>query len=326
MAVERISVTPSVITWARKRAGLSLEEAKNFGRIDQWESGASSPTYAQLEALASALKVPVSVFFFPEPPDLPDIAQSFRTLPETEFEHIPSRVRLLVRKAKAFQLNLAELTGERNPAPRQILKDLSLSTNEPIPEAAARVRAYLGLTLEAQQTFKTDDDALKAWREALQSVGIFVFKDAFRNDDYSGFCLYDQTFPIIYVNNSSSKTRQMFTLLHELAHLLFQTSGIDTQSGDYVERLGGDAPQQLVRRDHLVEAKLIKQLPLISLLPPHHRRLSCRLLSRNHCSLGSSSPFRRHRPIADSGSAQLYEFHDHVCRLRPDEFAQAAPS
>src|SRR5262249_58343413 len=47
----------------------------------------------------------------------------------------------------------------------------------------------------------------------------------------------------------------------------------------------------MVRRDHLVEAKLIKELPLISVLPPHHRRLSCCRLSRNHCSLGSSSPF-----------------------------------
>src|SRR5215467_9276607 len=47
----------------------------------------------------------------------------------------------------------------------------------------------------------------------------------------------------------------------------------------------------MVGRNHLVEAKLIKELPLISVLPPHHRRLSCRLLSRNHCSLGSSSPF-----------------------------------
>jgi hypothetical protein len=50
-------------------------------------------------------------------------------------------------------------------------------------------------------------------------------------------------------------------------------------------------PQQVVCRDHLVEGKLVKQLPLISVLPPHHRRLSCRLLNRNHCSLRSSTPF-----------------------------------
>ena len=38
-----------------------------------------------------------------------------------------------------------------------------------------------------------------------------------------------------------------------------------------------DPSQQVIRRDHLVEVKLIKELPLISVLPPHHRRLSCRL-------------------------------------------------
>ena len=182
MAIERLTITPSVITWARKRAGLSLEEAKNFGRIDEWESGASSPTYAQIEALASALKVPVAVFFFPEPPDLPNLAQSFRTLPDVEFDKIPSRVQLLVRKAKAFQLNLAELTAEKNPAERLIIKDLKLSADENIAAAAERVRAYLSVTLEAQQNFKTDDDALKAWRDVFHSAGLFVFKDAFKKN------------------------------------------------------------------------------------------------------------------------------------------------
>src|SRR4029077_6924175 len=52
-----------------------------------------------------------------------------------------------------------------------------------------------------------------------------------------------------------------------------------------------DPSQQVVRRDHVVEAKLVKQLPLISVLPPHHRRISCRLPCRNHCSLSSSTPF-----------------------------------
>src|SRR4029077_11118858 len=52
-----------------------------------------------------------------------------------------------------------------------------------------------------------------------------------------------------------------------------------------------DPSQQVVRRDHLVETKLVKQLPLIPVLPPNHPRISCRLPCRNHCSLGSSTPF-----------------------------------
>jgi Zn-dependent peptidase ImmA (M78 family) len=66
---------------------------------------------------------------------------------------------------------------------------------------------------------------------------VSVFKDAFRVDDYSGFCLYDDEFPLIYVNNSTSKTRQIFTLFHELAHLISHTSGIDTLRNDFIDRL-----------------------------------------------------------------------------------------
>src|SRR5258705_3021059 len=71
-----------------------------------------------------------------------------------------------------------------------------------------------------------------------------------------------------------------------------------------------DPSQQVVRRDHLIEAKLVKQLPLISVLPPHHRRLSCRFLSRNHCSLRSSTPF-------STASTHLRHCHSH--QLKPDE-------
>jgi len=41
---------------------------------------------------------------------------------------------------------------------------------------------------------------------------VFVFKDAFRAEDYCGFSLFDPVFPLIYVNNSMPKSRQIFTL------------------------------------------------------------------------------------------------------------------
>lgn len=112
MPYEELPVTPALITWARSRAGVSIADAsQTFKKIQAWEAGLSAPTYPQLEQLADAFKVPVAVFFFPEPPSVPNISETFRTLPDTEFEQIPSKVRLLLRKAKAFQLNLMELTG-----------------------------------------------------------------------------------------------------------------------------------------------------------------------------------------------------------------------
>lgn len=242
MPYDELPVTPALITWARRRAGVSLEDATEaFKRIQQWEGGESFPTYPQLEQLAEAFKVPVAVFFFPAPPIVPDISETFRTLPEVEFEQLPSRVRLLLRKGKALQLNLMELTGGRNMAQRLISRDLTFNATMNLRAMAQQVRDYLGVSLDAQKNWPDDDTALKQWRDALVAAGIYVFKEAFKIDEFSGFCIYDDIFPIIYVNNSSSKTRQIFTLFHELAHLLFKTSGIDTIHDEYISHLADSA-------------------------------------------------------------------------------------
>ena len=106
---------------------------------------------------------------------------------------------------------------------------------------ADKVREYLGITLDQQMSWTRSDKALDAWRSRLHDVGVFVFKDAFQEEDYSGFCLYDNEFPIIYVNTSTAKSRQIFTLFHELAHLLYHTSGVDKFRDDYIKHLRGDA-------------------------------------------------------------------------------------
>lgn len=241
---EQIPITPALLKWARERAGLTLDEAaQKYRRFAEWEQGSSFPTYAQLEHLAEWFKVPVSVFFFPTPPPVVPINETFRTLPTSEIDKLPSRVRMLLRKAKSLQLNLHELTEGRNPSERLITRDISFSPNAPITEMANAVRTYLGISIRQQQSWNDIDTALKQWRTTLFQVGIFVFKDAFKIEEFSGFCLYDEVFPIIYMNNSASKTRQIFTYFHELAHLLFHTSGIDTIHDTYVARLRGDDKQ-----------------------------------------------------------------------------------
>jgi Zn-dependent peptidase ImmA (M78 family) len=240
MATEGIPINKAMITWARKRAGLTPDQAaQKFAKIAVWESGDVLPTYPQLEQLSEEFKLPVAVFFFPNPPQVPPIEETFRTLPDTEFEQLPRRIQQLLRKAKAFQLGLYELTQGRNPARRLITSEVRFTELMSVDTMAARVRSYLGISLEQQAAWRNADDALKQWRRALYDVGIFVFKDAFRQEDFSGFSLYDDVFPIIYINNSQAFTRQIFTLFHELAHLIFHTSGIDPLDDDYVQRLSG---------------------------------------------------------------------------------------
>ena len=242
MANEQLPITPAVVSWARERAGYSLlKAAETFRKIEQWEDPNSEirPTYPQLEKLSEAFNVPVAVFFFPEPPNVPPIEETFRSLSGVVFGRLPPRIRKLLGRAKSMQMGLAELNDGRNPAKRLITRDLSYEPSVSISRMAREVRDYLGVTIEEQKSFKDSDEALKAWRLALTEVGIFVFKDAFKAEGYSGFCLTDDEFPIIYVNNSTHENRQMFTLFHELAHLLFDTSGIDTAKDEFIGQLTG---------------------------------------------------------------------------------------
>lgn len=238
---EAMPITPAVVTWARERAGFSMDAAiSDFRKIVEWEAGEAFPSYPQLEKMAEKFKVPVAVFFFPAPPDLPPIEETFRTLGPDQIAEIPPRIRLLLRKARTFQMGVEELNGGRNPAERLITRDLAFRPTDRIEEIAAEVRAYLGVTMEQQFAWGNAETALEEWRKVLLGVGVYVFKDSFREPDYSGFCLYDDEFPIIYVNNTTAKTRQIFTLFHELAHLLFHISGVDRIGDGFVDELVGD--------------------------------------------------------------------------------------
>lgn len=173
-------------------------------------------------------KRPLAVFFFPEPPSEPDPKQEFRTLPDFELDRLAADTRYQIRWAQALLLSLKELNDGVNPSERKIFRDLQFATSRAVVTQAAAVREYLGVPLPTQQSWASDEEALKAWREAVQDAGVYVFKHSFKQRTISGFCLIDREFPLIYLNNSNAKTRQIFSLLHELAHVLLHQNSIST--------------------------------------------------------------------------------------------------
>lgn len=233
----KVEINCNLLVWAREEAHLTpFDIATRMGKteeeIESWESGSDFPTYNQLERLAyEILKKPVALFFFPEPPILGDIQKSFRTLPEVLYKSIPNKVIRLINEARAMQINLSELNDGVNPAKNNIN---SISAGPSYIETAKMMREIMDSNLREQKSIKKIDKAFEYWRKKLADLGIYVFKEAFKSEDYSGFCIHDQKFPVIYVNNSMSFSRQIFTLFHELYHLMCGTSGIDTINDDYI--------------------------------------------------------------------------------------------
>jgi Zn-dependent peptidase ImmA (M78 family) len=224
-------VTPAVLIWARETANMSVVDVanrlkKNPELVEAWEAGNEVPSYVQLETLAYDIyKRPLALFFLPYPPEEQKPKAEFRSLPDTELGHLTRETILLIRKAKAYQVALIELYQNRNTAPL-IWRHIQVSPKMNVAQQAEYVRHTLGVNIDHIRQQPEADAALKFWRRAIERAGIHVFKDNFKQKELSGFCLWHSEFPVILINNSSTKTRQIFSLIHEMTHVLFDRSAI----------------------------------------------------------------------------------------------------
>ena len=244
---DKLPINPDVLKWARTSLRLSLEEvAQRLGAkfevevLQAWENEEGSPTYPQLEKLAHEIyKRPVAVFFFPSVPKEETPTTEFRTLPDNVADELPPEIVKLYRKAKLFQLYIEELYEGEKSVTTSLLDAFEINEKSEFPLITKAIRKALGVSIEEQSEWRSTETAFKKWRDALEANGVFIFKDSFRNDDYSGFCLYHQKYPIIFVNNSMPDSRQVFTLFHELGHLLYHSGGIDFRSREAVRSFQG---------------------------------------------------------------------------------------
>lgn len=247
MAEQLSGVNGNIIRWAREFYNMSEEEAaRSIGvsgeKYSAWESGAEFPTYAKLKKISDVFRKPSAVFFFSEPPDIPPIKGDLRTLPDTVVDGFSKNVMVQLEKAKAYQLNLLELYETSN----------CIFTNRTIIPTETKqlcnyLRNIMGFPINAQKGRKNTKVVFEIYREKLYELGIYVFKDSFKDNNVSGLCINDDLFPVILINNSMSFARQIFTLFHEFYHLVSNTSGAEIIRDDYYKYL--DISQSITEKN-----------------------------------------------------------------------------
>jgi Zn-dependent peptidase ImmA (M78 family) len=269
---EKLPINPNILKWARTSLGMEISIAaqkvgKSVEDLEEWESGESTPTYAQLETLAYEIyKRPMAVFFFPEVPKEDSPISEFRTLPQANIDQLPVEIIKLYRKAQLFQIYLEELFEGTKPLDKNLLDMFSLNQRSDIKDLAWEIREYLKISFEEQSSWTSRDEALKKWRKTLESKGIFIFKDSFRNNNFSGFCIYHEYYPIIYVNNAMPLSRQIYTLFHEMGHLLFHSGGVDFRETRMTANFSGKYSEyeikcNLLASEVLVPSRIFKAIP-----------------------------------------------------------------
>lgn len=242
-----LKVNPVILRKYRKQMGLSLEEAERLTGIRtlaKIEEKGQQPTYKQLAKLAERYSVSIGAFFtkgneLAEQFDFSHQIPQFRTLAKGQEDKDVFHIRRLVVRVsemRSFLLELAEDEEETIGAfsPPKVATHLQFKVAA--TKAARDIRGWLG--------FKPDDrPKLPQWRDAIEAKGVFVFMTRPFNhwsktplEVFRGLAINYSPLPIIVINDSDNYRAQLFSLMHELGHLIFGTEVI-LDRGD----LGSDA-------------------------------------------------------------------------------------
>ena len=228
-------VETSVLRWARESCGLSeVAAARKLGlpddRVVAWESGAATPTIAQLRKAGEVYNRSLAVFFLSAPPEGFDTLRDFRRLADTEAGHWSPALHEEFRRAhlqRDFALELAETEEREIPTAWQ----LPGSADDRDATLARRIRAELSEIgpLPIPESSTDAYEHLNAWIAAVESSGVLVL--ATRGGkvavgEMRGMCLYFDVLPVIVLNGSDHVRPRLFSLLHEFVHLVLHTEGL----------------------------------------------------------------------------------------------------
>lgn len=198
----------------------------------QIESGAINPSKTMVENFAKFYRVPFLTFFLSKTPVFTDYLIDFRTFDNKYPLGDNTLIYKLKRKVKLLQESLSEIEQFFNGKKRNFVS--SVKTSVAIKDFVAIARKELDFSLEEQKNLKQSDRLFKVIRKKIESIGIFVvqignlgnYYTTLDNKLFRGISISDDFAPLIVINPNDTEEAQLFSLLHELAHIFLGDTSI----------------------------------------------------------------------------------------------------
>jgi Zn-dependent peptidase ImmA (M78 family)/transcriptional regulator with XRE-family HTH domain len=221
-------VNPKVLAWARRMAGLDVEEAARKAgvkpdRLVAWEVGDLRPTIRQLRKLSDTYRRPLAVFFLETLPPDDATPRDFRRFDPRAAEPLSPALRLAIRDARARRDAALELFDELDERPPEF--PLSANLGEDPEQVAERLCATL--TSGAPPAGGDPRVVFNFWRAAAENTGALVFQaEDVEMDEMRGFSVSERPLPAVVVNIKDAYAARSFSLLHELTHVMLNRGGL----------------------------------------------------------------------------------------------------
>ncbi|WP_435979485.1 XRE family transcriptional regulator [Psychrobacter sp. DM4] len=229
-------INPDIISWAIKRSGLAMSEiSKKLSireeKLAEIERGKEEIAFSKAKQFAKITNIPFGFLFLNEIPEeealrIPDL----RTVDSKELEKPSNALKEVIcinqERVEWYRNYLKEQGIERNPYVGYLSK---ANMNEMI--------AFLNEKLKSDKA-KDAKDYHRKLVNSIEDLMIMVIQDSdlghytkpLNVEEFRGFAIADEVAPLIFINTADSLNAQLFTLIHELAHILKGESGVSDNS------------------------------------------------------------------------------------------------
>jgi Zn-dependent peptidase ImmA (M78 family) len=258
------SVNPARIEWCCAERGITTDELArdiqvSAGTMHKVLEDGRGLTFRQLKKMADYFSR--GLLFFLEPGDVNEYvvhSPAFRTLANQKVELSP-KVKAIIERAERQRdtfFSLLEDVGDETIWPS--FEPPNLPEDDAVG-AAAIARNWLGL-----YEHNTFDD----YRTAAEGRGILVFRSngyagkwqISKDSPILGFSIYDAKHPLIVVKKQDAESRQTFTLMHELGHLLLHRASYIDDKADLSAVEGNESSANAFAGAVLVPAQFLAQI------------------------------------------------------------------
>jgi Zn-dependent peptidase ImmA (M78 family)/DNA-binding XRE family transcriptional regulator len=229
-------------------------------RLQKWEEGTDQPTIRQAQTLAKAYKRPFALFFLPEIPRDFQPLQDFRKKGAKE---LTTSSIFIIREIQQKQAWISDVYAENNENKLPFIGRFTINSN-PIDVANDILKTFEINPLN----YKTENPIIE-WIDAAESNGIFVSRTSFihsrlklDSDELQGFAISDSYAPFVFVNSDDWNAPQLFTLVHEIAHVWISETGISNDIKPDIDNKNNFHPVELFCNEVAANALIPREIIL----------------------------------------------------------------
>lgn len=236
MAKKQIAyINRKMLMWARENSIFesAFDVASNLGDISaedilKWENEEDYPSITQVKKLAVIYDVPFASFYLSDEPksSMPQYVDK-RTINNGEINRMSLQLWKEIRRMIARRENMLEC-NEDFLNNFDALSDV-FAVDDNIDIIAQKIRDYFGISSPYRYKSEYDNNAFAFFREKIEEKGVIVMQlTGISLDEIRGLSLYFEKYPIIAINNKDTPNAKVFSLFHELAHIVRRTSALCT--------------------------------------------------------------------------------------------------